>query len=97
MVFTLFLCFALIFSCFAVLCFALLFFLFFLFFCLFASPQVLEGDGVGGNRGEELLVPARTTSTSAFFVKANAMLQWRFRVAAHDIGFAIRLRVQVLE
>mmetsp|Transcript_69220 Transcript_69220/g.130122 ORF Transcript_69220/g.130122 Transcript_69220/m.130122 type:complete len:585 (+) Transcript_69220:55-1809(+) len=59
-----------------------------------AWRQVLEGAGVGGHRGEELVVPARDSSTSAFFVKANSVLQWRFRVAAHDIGFAIRLRVQ---
>jgi hypothetical protein len=44
--------------------------------------------------GQELVVPAGTTATSSFAVPAGALLQWRFRVAGHDVGFALRLRVQ---
>jgi len=61
-----------------------------------AWRQVLTGDGIGGSaaRGEVMAVPARTTHTSTFFVKMGELLSWRFRVASHDIGFALRLRVQ---
>jgi len=62
-----------------------------------AWRQVLSGDSsaYGGARpGAELTVPARQALTSSFFVKAGSVLSWRFRVASHDVGFALRLRVQ---
>lgn len=47
-----------------------------------------------GGMGQELVVPARTEATSSFVVPAGAVLQWRFRVAAQDLGFALRVRMQ---
>ena len=47
-----------------------------------------------GGVGQELVVPARTAATSSFVVPAGALLQWRFRVAAQDLGFALRVRMQ---
>jgi len=44
---------------------------------------------------EELSVPARTEHTSAYHVKKGSTLRWTFRVKEHDIGFAVRMRVQV--
>ena len=75
-----------------------------------AWEQVLAGDGwvdggINSNsssrsstvkvaRGQELVVQARASVTSTFLVPAGALLQWRFRVASHDVGFSLRLRVQ---
>jgi len=62
-----------------------------------AWRQVLAGPEPGqpGNKnGEEVNIPARQVHTTTFFVGAGGLLTWRFRVAAHDVGFALRLRVQ---
>eukprot|EP00931_Biecheleriopsis_adriatica_P093212 TRINITY_DN66963_c0_g1_i1.p1 TRINITY_DN66963_c0_g1~~TRINITY_DN66963_c0_g1_i1.p1 ORF type:complete len:391 (-),score=101.11 TRINITY_DN66963_c0_g1_i1:109-1281(-) len=44
---------------------------------------------------EELSVPARTEHTCAYHVTKGSTLRWTFRVKDHDIGFAVRMRVQV--
>ena len=44
---------------------------------------------------EELSVPARTEHTCAYHVSKGSTLRWTFRVKDHDIGFAVRMRVQV--
>ncbi|CAJ1361861.1 unnamed protein product [Effrenium voratum] len=44
---------------------------------------------------EELLVPARTEHTCAYHVSKGSTLRWTFRVKDYDIGFAVRMRVQV--
>ena len=62
-----------------------------------AWRQVLAGPEPGqpGNKnGEEVIIPARQEHTTTFFVGAGGLLTWRFRVATHDVGFALRLRVQ---
>jgi len=55
-----------------------------------AAPKSTTSGGMG----QELVVPARTAATSSFVVPAGALLQWRFRVAAQDLGFALRVRMQ---
>jgi predicted dehydrogenase len=55
-----------------------------------AWRQVLKS----GSGGEELHVPARQELTTSHFVKSGSVLTWKFRVQDHDIGFAVRLRVQ---
>jgi len=44
---------------------------------------------------EELSVPARTEHTCAYHVTKGSTLRWTFRVKEHDIGFAVRMRIQV--
>lgn len=44
---------------------------------------------------EELSVPARTEHTCAYHVSKGSTLRWTFRVKDYDIGFAVRMRVQV--
>jgi len=44
---------------------------------------------------EELSVPARTEHTCAYHVSKGSTLRWTFRVKDHDIGFAVRMRIQV--
>eukprot|EP00440_Ansanella_granifera_P018778 gb/GFBE01020401.1/.p1 GENE.gb/GFBE01020401.1/~~gb/GFBE01020401.1/.p1 ORF type:complete len:428 (+),score=100.62 gb/GFBE01020401.1/:1-1284(+) len=44
---------------------------------------------------EELSVPARTEHTCAYHVSKGSTLRWTFRVKEHDVGFAVRMRVQV--
>eukprot|EP00441_Pelagodinium_beii_P034340 CAMPEP_0197629676 /NCGR_PEP_ID=MMETSP1338-20131121/7430_1 /TAXON_ID=43686 ORGANISM="Pelagodinium beii, Strain RCC1491" /NCGR_SAMPLE_ID=MMETSP1338 /ASSEMBLY_ACC=CAM_ASM_000754 /LENGTH=365 /DNA_ID=CAMNT_0043200755 /DNA_START=295 /DNA_END=1392 /DNA_ORIENTATION=+ len=44
---------------------------------------------------EELTVPARTEHTCAYHVSKGSTLRWTFRVKDKDIGFSVRMRVQV--
>lgn len=44
---------------------------------------------------EELTVPARTEHTCCYHVSKGSTLRWTFRVKDNDIGFGVRMRVQV--
>merc|ERR1712151_790149 len=58
-----------------------------------AKEEQWKGIKVQG--AEEIAVPARTEHTSAYHVAKGSTLRWTFRVKEHDIGFSVRMRVQV--
>mmetsp|Transcript_14330 Transcript_14330/g.37673 ORF Transcript_14330/g.37673 Transcript_14330/m.37673 type:complete len:314 (-) Transcript_14330:152-1093(-) len=45
-------------------------------------------------KGQEIIVNARVSYTQPFLVPKASTLRWTFRVAAMDVGFAVRLRIQ---
>jgi len=51
--------------------------------------------GIKVQGAEEISVPARTEHTSAYHVARGCTLRWTFRVKDYDIGFGVRVRVQV--
>jgi len=54
-----------------------------------------QWKGIKIQGAEELAVPARTEHTCAYHVSKGSTLRWTFRVKDHDIGFAVRMRIQV--
>lgn len=58
------------------------------------SAREEQWRGIKVQGAEELAVPARTEHTCAYHVSKGSTLRWTFRVKEHDIGFAVRMRVQ---